>query len=156
MNSGRSHNSLNFAVSMTLFAVFALFLTMVLLTGASAFKGLSTAVEERYSERTILLYLSQKVRMSDAAESVNIAEYDGIPMLVLTTGAMNAYIYTEDGYLTELYGWSDEQPDFSVKGTPILPAENVGFEKVTASLIKITVGGNSTFVHLSSDTGGGR
>jgi|GEM_PF-1603575 len=157
----RKYSTLGFAVSMTLFTVFALFLTLVLLTGASSFKNVSSAVEERFSERTVLLYVTQKIRMCDRTDGVRAEMIDGVSTLVLTDyfyigdtfgtqGEAAIYIYEQNGYLTELYTFDGEMPNFRA-GTPLLPIESAEFEKISPSLIRITISGRSTFMSLSSE-----
>jgi len=155
--SRKKHNSLNFAVSMTLFTVFALFLTMVLLTGASSFKNISASADARNSERTPLLYITQKIRSNDRlmpyspAGSVQIAIIDSLPVLVLGAGEeIMTYIYFYEGYLTELYAFADEVPNLRI-GTPLFQTDTVAFEEqVVPSLLRITIGAKSIYVNLSA------
>jgi len=154
-----SHHSLNFAVSMTLFTVFALFLTLVLLTGASSFRSVSEGTEERYTERTPLLYVSQRIRSADRAGMIKITEIDNIPALLMlsepygdgiVSGEIQIYIYYHDGFLKEFYAFDGEAPRLEI-GQAIFPADSAEFELITSSLIKITINGKSIFVNLSSE-----
>ncbi|MCL2018853.1 MAG: DUF4860 domain-containing protein [Oscillospiraceae bacterium] len=163
MKRGQKHNSLNFAVSITLFTVFALFLTLVLLMGASSFRSVSASADERYYERTPLLYITQKIRMSDRADSIRLEEIDGVSTLVLTeyytddsdeffvmSGEIAVYIYYRDGYINEFLTFDGEKPNLSI-GVEILPVESLDFEMLSPSLIKITIDGKSVFVNINSD-----
>ena len=149
-----NHRSLNFAVSMTLFTVFALFMTLVLLMGASSFRNVSDSASNRYNERTSLFYISQKIRGFDRADSVKVAEIDGVGALILSNNVHNIYIYGKDGFICELYSLAGESPDLRV-GTPILPVASLEFEAESESLIKITVDGKSVLVNLTSETRSG-
>jgi hypothetical protein len=155
-----NHNSINFAVSMMLFTVFALFLTLVLLTGASSFRKVSEKAEERFTERTPLLYVTQKVRAADRSDSVRIAEIDNIPVLILTkpygddfgnSGEIYVYIYEHDGFLKEFYAFDfdDSLPRLEI-GEALFPVKSMDFEWVTESLLKITINENSIYINLSS------
>lgn len=158
----RANNSgvINFAVSMTLFTVFALFLMLVLITGASSFKNVSDMAETRFHERTPLLYISQKLRANDRAEAIRIGEVEGIPALMMTerftddltgaTGSLTVYIYYYNGHLNELFTFDDDVPQLRL-ATPLFPAEDAGFEMLTPALIKVTVNGKSIHANLSSE-----
>ena len=155
----RSSDTLGFAVSMMLFTVFALFLMLVLLTGASSFRSVSSVIEERYSERTALLYVSQKVRMCDRENGVNITEIDGVRALVLNSyyidnftgnkGDITIYIYEKDGYLNELYTFGDEEPQLRL-GMRLLPAESAEFEMISRSLLKININDSDILVKINA------
>ncbi|MCL2633364.1 MAG: DUF4860 domain-containing protein [Oscillospiraceae bacterium] len=153
------YNSLSFVMNMTLFTVFALFLVLVLLSGAGTFKNVAAASEERYSERTMLFYVSQKIRKCDRVDGVSTDIINDTPVLVLndyyyddysgTSGTIQIYIYHSDGWLTEFYAFDYEAPNLDL-GVKILPAESVVFEFVSDSLIEITINEKSTYVNLSS------
>ena len=145
----RKHNTLGFAVSMTLFTVFALFMMLVLLTGAASFGNVSEAIEERYSERTALFYISQKIRTFDLENGVSITETDGVQTLVLSGGDFTIHIYERDGYLTELYTLYGDLPQLRL-GTRLLPAKNITFEFAAPSLFKATIDGQSIYVQLNA------
>jgi hypothetical protein len=146
---------------MMLFTVFALFLTLVLLTGASSFRKVSEKAEERFTERTPLLYVTQKVRAADRVDSVRIAEVDDIPVLILTkpfgddygnSGEILIYIYEHDGFLKEFFAFDsfEENPPRLEIGEALFPVESADFEWVTPSLIKITINESSIYIGLSS------
>jgi hypothetical protein len=156
----RNHDSINFAVNMMLFTVFALFLTLVLLTGASSFRKVSEKAEERFTERTPLLYITQKVRAADRIDSVRITEINNIPVLVLikpygddygNSGEIEIYIYEHDGYLKEFYAFDfdESEPRLEI-GEALFPIDSMDFEWVTESLLKITINENSIYINLSS------
>jgi hypothetical protein len=158
MNKG-NHNSLSFVVSMMLFTVFALFLTLVLMTGASSFQSVSDGVRERFEERTPLFYVSQKIRASDRTDAVRITEVNGIQALVLTepfndedlgiSGEILIYIYEHGGFLKEFYAFDDSPPNLQI-GTAVFPAESISFGFVTDSLLKVEINGESLYINLSA------
>jgi hypothetical protein len=143
-----NHSSLSFVVSMTLFTMFALFMMLVLLMGASSFRSVAERAEQRYNERTPLLYVSQRLRAGNAAA---IAEIDGIQTLRLTesfsNGELSVYVYLYNGYICELTALADTTPDLSL-GIRVIPAESLLFEAVTPALVRTEVNGNSIYVNL--------
>ncbi|WP_322170471.1 DUF4860 domain-containing protein [Acutalibacter caecimuris] len=97
------HN-LDGIAALLLFAVFAVCILMVLLTGADAYRRLTSRDNEAYAQRTGTQYLAQRVRQADVAGSVEIADFDGVPALQLRDGSENVTrIYVYDGWLMELY-----------------------------------------------------
>jgi hypothetical protein len=145
MRNKNNHGALNFIVSITLFTVFALTLTLVLLTGASAFRGVSVNAEERFNERTPLLYVSNRLRDS---ETVRITEHDGVPVLVVDDieGFFDIYIYLYDGQIREFYSFRGEPP-FLEYGVVLFPAESLDFAEVMPSLVRVTINGRDLFVN---------
>jgi len=156
----RRHNSLNFAVNMTLFAVFALFLTLVLLTGASSFRNVAASAKARHKERVPLMYVSQRIRAFDRIDAgehaVRVENIDGRSVLVLTETQifekMAVYIYQDGGFLNELYVFDDEEPEFRL-GERLFVAESAEFEERQPGLIKITIDGNIAYVNLMAEVG---
>ena len=140
-----NHKSLNFAVSMALFTVFALVLTLVLLMGASSFRNVAANAEERFNERTPLLYVSQKIRSFDRANGIKI-END---MLILTENNHTTYIYHLDGYVRELLVFDDDEPRFEL-GISLFPAEIMKIEAVN-QLTVVTINEKSILVNLMTE-----
>jgi len=150
-----SHGSMNFVVSISLFTVFAILLTLVLLMGASSFKSVSVNAQERYEQRTPLLYVSQKIRGFDRVDSVKITETNGINTLVLSDEFHDIYIYEYNGYLTEFLAFSGDNPRLEI-GISLFKVQSVKFELddfMGSSLIKVTIDESEVYVSLTS--GGG-
>jgi hypothetical protein len=150
----KNNNSLNFVINMALFTVFAMFLTLILLMGASSFRNISENAEERFNERTPLLYMTQRIRSFDSIEAVRIGEVDGIPALILTEtfvgGKAVTYIYYYNGSLNENLVFGDDLPVLRL-GTTLFPIDSINFNLHTSSLIEITINEKSIFVNLSSE-----
>jgi hypothetical protein len=158
----RRHNSINFAVSMTLFAVFALFLTLVLLTGASSFRNVAASSEARHNERVPLMYVSQRLRAFDRVDAfsgeraISVAQIDGVSAIVLTETQefekIAIYIYQHEGFLNEMYVFDDDKVDLNL-GERLFAAESAHFAETRPGLIEITIDGNTTYVNLMSGVG---
>jgi len=135
---------------MALFTVFALCLTLVLLMGASSFRGVSQRAEQQYSERTPLLYLSQKIRSFDRSDGVGIENINGITTLVLTEASYDVFIYHHDGHIKELLVFHGDRIDLDI-GIDVFAAQSMELERVSESLIKTTVDGKSIYVNVQSE-----
>lgn len=124
-------------VVLVLFAVFALCILAVLLTGAGAYGRLVERQQAAYTERTVPQYIATKVRQADKAGAVRIGEFGGVESLEFT----NDYdgeeyitrIYCYDGYLRELFaaaGGNFKPED----GEKIIAAEQVDFSMTEGCL----------------------
>jgi len=140
-----NHSALNFIVSITLFTVFALALTLVLLTGASAFRGISAESEERFNERTPLLYLSNRLRDAD---SVTIGEIDGTQVLAINYDLYDVYIYEYGGFICESATAPGDVPRLDM-GFRLFAVEELEFLKDSDTLAQVIVNGRSIFVNVA-------
>ena len=110
-------------LALTVFAVFALCVVLVLLSGAQVYRGLTERGEENFASRTAARYLTTRIRQ---AESVTVGDFEGCQALVIpeqidgTTYLTRVYVY--DGHLRELY--CAENADLQPRdGEKVLPAE---------------------------------
>jgi len=122
---------------LVLFAVFALCILAVLLTGAGAYGRLVERQQSAYTERTVPQYIATKVRQADETGAIRIGEFGGVESLELT----NEYggeeyvtrIYCYDGYLRELFA-SAEGNYKPEDGEKIIEAEQVDFNMTDGCL----------------------
>jgi hypothetical protein len=135
---------------MTLFTVFAVVMTLVLLSAASSFRSVSDSAEERFSERTPLLYVAQKIRGFDRSGAVKLDRIDEADVLVLREEYYDVLIYERDGFLCELFVLHGNSPDLRL-GAALFPVQGAGFELVTHSLVRVTANGKSVYVSLMSE-----
>ncbi len=108
MRKHRITHKLDGIAALLLFAVFAVCILAVLLTGAGAYRRLTERDTEAYARRTCVQYLSQRVRQADWEGGVRVEDFGGVPALVL--GADQEYVtqvYCHDGWLMELYSAPD-------------------------------------------------
>lgn len=104
----KSSSKLTDFLALAVFAVFALCVLLVLLTGAKVYRGLVRTGEERFRDRTALQYVATRVRQ---ARTVTLEDFQGCPALVMQeTIDGESYVtrvYCHDGYLWELFSTSD-------------------------------------------------
>lgn len=130
MKNNKNKSHIEGLVVLVLFAVFALCILAVLLTGAGAYGRLVERQQSAYTERTVPQYIATKVRQADEAGAIRIGEFGGVESLeFLTVYGEDAYItriYCYDGYLRELF--AAEKGNFKPEdGEKILAAEQVDF-----------------------------
>ncbi len=94
-------------LALVLFAVFAVCVLSVLLTGADAYRGLTERDRAAYGQRTAAQYLATRVRQADRAGSVRVETFQGCDALVYQEDvggeAYLTRVYCYDGYLRELF-----------------------------------------------------
>ena len=91
-------------IALLLFAVFAVCVLAVLLTGARAYQSLTDRDQASYDRRTCVQYVATRVRQADKLGGITIEDFEGVPALVLEDGAgYGTWVYYYDGYIMELY-----------------------------------------------------
>lgn len=108
--TNRKHN-LSGALVLLLFAVFAVCILSVLLTGADTYQRLTARDHDSYNRRTAVQYIATKVRQADRQGAVSVCSFEGRDALVLAEEIDGetylTRIYYHDGYLRELFSSAD-------------------------------------------------
>ena len=124
----KTARSLGSLAALLLFAVFAVCVLSVLLTGAGAYRRLTERDQAAFEDRTAARYVTTRIRQADRAEGVLLRQFDGVDALVLVEQIDGAHyetwIYCYDGQLRELFVGEDAlvQPE---AGEMILPMESL-------------------------------
>ena len=91
-------------VALLLFAVFAVCILTVLLTGAGVYQRLTQRDQGAYQQRTCLQYIAQRVRQADGQGGVGAGRFNGMDALELRDEeGYITRVYCYDGWLMELY-----------------------------------------------------
>lgn len=102
---GRGH-LIDLLFTLSLFCLFTAAAFIVVIIGSNVYKSTAAHMEENYSTRTALSYVTEKIRQHDRSGGVSLVETDPGNMLILTDmldeGTYRTYIYSCDGYLCEL------------------------------------------------------
>lgn len=127
--------------------VFALCVLLVLLSGASCYRGLVDRGETAYARRTAVQYLTTRVRQ---AEQVEIGDFEGCQTLILGQTVdgerYTTKVYCYDGWLRELYAVPGAKLPAKA-GTAILEAETFALHR-EGSLLRVTLGTEELIIHL--------
>ena len=130
--------------------VFALCLLLVLLSGASCYRGLVERGEESYGRRTALQYLTTRIRQ---AEGVEVGDFEGCPALILEETVENetytTKVYCYEGWLRELYAVPGAKLPPKA-GTAILEAEELSLAR-DGDLLKVTLDAQQLLVYLPGE-----
>lgn len=93
----------------------ALLSLLIVVMGARVYRSINDAAARNYQSRTVLSYIAGRVRASDAAGGVSVAEGENGGMLVLTetiSGQRYAsYIYYDAGGVCECFARAEQAFD---------------------------------------------
>lgn len=146
--------------ALLLFAVFAVCVLMVLLTGADAYRGLTERDNAAHAGRTCTQYLTQRVHQADAAGGIAVDSFGGADCLVL--GAGEEYVtrvYCWEGNLMELYSAPEDGLD-PEDGESLFPIQGLELSlddgRLTIELTGQDGRQEHIFLSLRSGEGGSR
>lgn len=128
MKDERKTQSIGSLAALVLFAVFAVCVLAVLLTGAGTYRRLTERDQAAFDSRTAVRYVTTRVRQADRAEGLSLRKIDSLDALVLTEEIdgepYETWIYCYDGQLRELFvrGGTRVQPE---SGETILAMESL-------------------------------
>ena len=130
--------------ALLLFGVFAACILAVLLTGADAYRRLTQRDQASYDRRTGTQYIATRVRQADRQDGVAVERFGDTDVLILGAGEEYVtYVYCWDGWLMELYSWSEEP----------LVLEN-GWQLLEAEEMKLSLEGGLLTVNITALGGG--
>ena len=147
MNNRSGKRSISGLAALILLGVFAAGILTVLLTGASAYKGLTERDATSYDSRTCVQYLTTKVRQAPAPGAVVLSDFgDGDSLLIREEIDGNEYwtqIYCHNGWMMELFTLANAglAPE---DGDKILPVQSMNMERSGDLLQLDIVDGNDT------------
>ena len=121
---------INGILVLVLFGIFAVLVLMVLLTGAGAYRRLTERGQAAYTDRTIMQYVTTRVRQADQSGGIAVGEFYGIETLELyETLEDRTYvtrIYCYEGQVRELF--SEAKIEFLPSdGECLLEADRMSF-----------------------------
>lgn len=101
------HHMIDILFTLALFGIFTVSSLVVVTIGGNVYKTIARQMDENFSTRTSLAYVSEKIRQNDTEGAVSIGSIEGEPALVLEQDydgePYRTYIYQSDGYLKELF-----------------------------------------------------
>ena len=124
-NRSHSMDTLFTFLLLLLFALFSLFLAAM---GSSIYRKGVSHLNENYTSRTAIAYLTEKIRQHDSRGSISSSEVEGLPALCLLDEidgqSYSTYIYFDEGSLKELFIPSERIASKSL-GTSIVELESL-------------------------------
>lgn len=124
---------------------FCLFTMVLSGMGAAVYKNSSAHLEENYTSRTAVAYVTEKVRQHNTAGSIFLSEVEGIPALALRDTIENSdfltYVYFYENHLCELMTRAENTPTAQM-GTPLVELSSLDIRLADhsqdSSLLRVT------------------
>ena len=128
-------------IVLTIFCIFAICTMTVLLTGAQVYESLADRSQEQFEQRTVARYITTRVRQSDVANELKVAEFGGQSALVfrelIEGNYYDTYVYCYNGYVRELFV-SAEGSFGPEDGEKVLKVESLDFA-LDGTILKASV-----------------
>ena len=129
MNLSGKRHSIDNLFSVVLFGIYTVFLLLMIIFCAQAYKSFVSGESENNNLHTAAAYVTAKFRTCDTEGDIFLGQVEDLPALCMTSSAGEqeyiTYIYLHDGTLKELFASADT-PVFPQMGTDI--ASLVSFE----------------------------
>lgn len=134
-----------------IFSIFVISVLIVLVFGASIYQNVSEYMETDAYDRLVLSYISTRIKTSNDAGMIYIAEFYGENALMIDEvfgdREFQTIIYYHDGWLYELF--SEKGLGLSrCSGTQLIRANSLEFETLGHGLIRVTAGNYSLLSNL--------
>lgn len=143
-----------------IFAVFAISVLMILLSGADIVRRLTGRGQDAYDHRTAVQYLTTRVHQADSAGSVAVGAEEGGDVLILTEEIDGAQyetrVYCYDGYLREMFcsAGAGLPPEFGEKILPMTSFRIALEDSVLSGSFTLTDGSSEAFCLFLRSKGG--
>ena len=145
-------------LALLLFAVFAVCILSVLLTGADSFRSLSSRDQASYDRRTAAQYLTTRIRQADGSGRVALRDFGGVTALTCAEiyggETYLTRVYFHDGYIRELFCAADAAllPE---DGEKILRASALTFEEQDGLITAVITDTDGETLRVSISLRGG-
>lgn len=142
---GRRASFTDLFFALGLFCVFTVCALLLVGIGLRAYRGTVTQMQDTYSTRTALAYVTEKVRQHDTAGAVCLAEVEDTPALRLTDTVGEetyyTYIYADGSRLLELTVRADAAPARAL-GEPIFEVKDLTMEDAGGGFWRFSAAGS--------------
>lgn len=164
MRSKAKKHSMDTLFTFLLLLVFALFSLLLTAMGSAVYRSGVKHLNENYTSRTAIAYVSEKVRQHDGAGDIFLTEVEEIPAIgfrdEIENNAFITYVYYWEGALRELFIRADNTP-LAAMGNSIVELESFEIalpdkaSENTANLLRVTASGHDgdqlfVLIHPSS------
>ena len=139
---------------LSLFCVFAVSSVVIILFGAHIYRSTVSQMDDNYTARTSIAYITEKIRQADEKNAIEIRNENGHQILMMTTmiddTAYATSLYEYDGWLYELFARTDIPLD---AGQPIMEIQELTFSQISPRLLSVSFvdgTGDSTSLYIST------
>ena len=141
---------------LSLFCVFAVSSVVIILFGAHIYRSTVSQMDDNYTARTSIAYITEKVRQADEKNAIEIRNENGHQILMMTTmiddTAYATSLYEYDGWLYELFAHTDIELPLDA-GQPIMEIQELTFSQISPRLLSVSFvdgTGDSTSLYIST------
>ncbi len=124
-----------------LFFVFASSALLVILLAADIYRNTTAMSESNYESRTVLSYMTEKIRQGDENGGVSIGSFDGHDSVIIRQvygeQIYQTYIYEDEGELRELF-LSEGVEAAASDGRKIMEVQNLELEQLEEGMFRIS------------------
>ena len=135
-------SAIDILFTLALFCVFCASALAVVVIGANVYTTTAHNMQQNFSTRSALSYLTEKLHQSDVAGTVSLGEVEGTEALILTEaqagGSYNTYIYSYNGAVRELLLPAGATPQLAA-GQTVADAKTLTFADLGGGLLQATV-----------------
>lgn len=156
-----SSHIIDFLFVLSLFCIFTVSAFLVVMIGANVYRSTVKNMEDTYSTRTALSYVTEKLRRYDGRGLVSLTELDGTPALTFydstDTEDYITYIYSNGDALLEFTAGSDMDVSTDM-GKEVISVKNFSISEKEDGLLCLSAedtDGNITtfYVRLQNNSG---
>ena len=141
---------------LSLFCVFAVSSVVIILFGAHIYRSTVSQMDDNYTARTSIAYITEKIRQADEKNAIEIRNENGHQILMMTTmiddTAYATSLYEYDGWLYELFARTDIELPLDA-GQPIMEIHELTFSQISPRLLSVSFvdgTGDSTSLYIST------
>ena len=140
MQPKQKRHSTDSLFTFLLLLVFTLFTMILAGMGAAVYKNSAAHLEENYTSRTAVAYVSEKIRQNNRAGSIFLTEVEELPALALREtideNTFITYIYFYDNALCELFIREESEPSAAL-GTKLVSLSDFSITETQPQLFTI-------------------
>ena len=128
---------------LSLFCVFAVSSVVIILFGAHIYRSTVSQMDDNYTARTSIAYITEKIRQADEKNAIEIRNENGHQILMMTT------MIDDTAYATSLY---DIELPLDA-GQPIMEIQELTFSQISPRLLSVSFvdgTGDSTSLYIST------
>ena len=156
MKTNNKNSIITSSIILSLFMIFTISSLFLIILGANVYKTTINNIEEAFSSRTALTYITKKVRQTNT-NNVYIGKYNNSDALIIKETIQKqdviTYIYYKDGYLYELF--TLESSNNNDLGNKLLKLNNFILEEYNNTLIVKVLDNNNkelkTIINLNKE-----
>ena len=156
MHHNNHQHMIDILFVLSLFCVFAVSAVVVILFGANIYRSTVSHMDENYTQRTSIAYITEKIRQSDEKGALELRTENNTQILMLTSVINDipyaTSLYEYNGWLYELFARTDIELPLDA-GQPVMEVSSLDFKEISPSLLCVSIcdsNGESETIYIST------